>query len=159
MALHEVVAAFLPDARDLRLKWPNDLLLGGAKLAGILLERSNEAVVIGIGVNLAHHPDLPDRPTISIAAQGGTVSPAIFADTLVEAVARWVDRWRHGGVAAVRAAWLQRAHPHGTPIRLHEADGAAVSGLFEGLDGDGALILRLADGRARVIHAGDVFLL
>ncbi|RZL52832.1 MAG: biotin--[acetyl-CoA-carboxylase] ligase, partial [Sphingomonas sp.] len=65
VALHRAVGVFLPDAA--RLKWPNDLLLGDAKLSGILLERSEDAVVVGIGVNLAHHPDLPDRATTSLA--------------------------------------------------------------------------------------------
>lgn len=160
VALHEVVSAFLtPMPGSLALKWPNDLLHNGAKLAGILLERSGDAVVMGIGVNLAYHPDLPDRPTTSLAAQGAAVSVAIFAETLAEAVARWLDRWRGGGVDAIRAAWLACAHPVGTAIRLHEPGGAEVAGLFEGLDAHGALILRLADGRMRVIHAGDVFLL
>ena len=105
-------ARCLPQAEGgLLLKWPNDLLLGGAKLSGILLDRVDDAVIVGIGVNLAHHPDLPGRATTSLAAHGVSVDPAAFLDVLAEAFARWLERWRGEGVAAVRARWLERAHP------------------------------------------------
>ena len=146
-------------AGGLALKWPNDLLLDGAKLSGILLERTDDAVVIGMGVNLAHHPDLPDRPTTSLAANATPVDPAQFAETLAESFARWLARWRGEGLAPVRTRWLERAHPIGTALTARLPDGSAIDGLFHGLDGDGALILRLADGTARVIHAADVFLI
>ncbi|MEG3165977.1 biotin--[acetyl-CoA-carboxylase] ligase [Sphingomonas sp. PB2P19] len=142
-----------------RLKWPNDLLLDGAKLSGILLERADDAVVVGIGVNLAHHPDLPDRPTTSLAAHGTPVDPAQFAETLAETFARWLARWRSEGLGPVRQRWLDRAHPIGTALTARLPDGTAQDGLFDGLDADGALILRLADGGRRVIHAADVFLI
>ena len=141
------------------LKWPNDLLLGGAKLAGILLERVDDAVVIGVGINLAHHPDLPDRPTTSLAAHGIDVVLEPLLDTLAETFARWLSRWRSEGLAPIRARWLSQAHPVGTAITARLPDGTAVDGLFDGLDHDGALVLRLAGGERRVIHAGDVFLL
>lgn len=156
VALHEAAGAYLADPVPLRLKWPNDLLLSGAKLAGILLERVESAVIVGIGVNLAHAPDLPDRATATLAS---AVSPADFAQTLAAAFARWLGRWRGEGLAAVRDAWLARAHGLGTALRLHAPDGEATEGLFDGLAEDGALRLRLADGRGRVIHAGDVFLI
>lgn len=156
VALHEAAGAYLPDAKPLKLKWPNDLLLGGAKLAGILLERIESAVIVGIGANLATAPHLPDRPT---AALGGGLTPAAFLDTLAEAFARWLARWRGEGLATIRDAWAARAHALGTALRLHAPDGEALEGLFDGLAADGALRLRLADGRARVIHAGDVFLI
>lgn len=140
------------------LKWPNDLLVGGAKLSGILLERAEDAVVIGFGVNLAHHPLDIDRRATSFAAHGPAPDPAILAETLAEAFARWLSRWRDG-IAPVRERWLARAHPQGTALTARLSDGSAVDGLFGGLDSQGALILRLADGSTRVIHAGDVFLL
>ncbi len=146
-------------ARGVCLKWPNDLLVDGAKLSGILLERADDAVVVGIGVNLAHHPDLPDRPTTSLAAHGTPVEAGEFAETLAESFARWLARWRSEGLAPVRQRWLDRAHPIGTALTARLPDGTAHDGLFDGLDGDGALILRLADGDRRVIHAADVFLI
>lgn len=143
----------------LSLKWPNDLLLGGAKLAGILLERGGDAVVVGIGVNLCHHPELADRPTTSLAEHRVTIAPDQFAEMLAEAFARWLARWRGEGLAPVRRRWLDRAHSLGTALTVRLPDGSAVDGLFDGLDADGALVLRLAGGERRVIHAGDVFLL
>jgi BirA family biotin operon repressor/biotin-[acetyl-CoA-carboxylase] ligase len=165
VALEEVVRAYLPRPGDngrevpLQLKWPNDLLLDGAKLSGILLEGAGDAVVIGIGVNLAHHPTDLDRLATSLAAHGITPDPADFLDTLAEAFARWLARWRGEGLAPVRARWLERAHAPGTALTARLPDGSATDGLFAGLDHDGALILRLADGTTRVIHAADVFLI
>ena len=144
---------------SLWIKWPNDLLLDGAKMSGILLERAGDAVVVGIGVNLAHHPLDTDRRATSLAAQGVTPEPADFAETLADAFARWLGIWRGQGLAPVRARWLERAHPVGTALTVRLPDGSATDGLFGGLDSDGALNLRLADGTTRVIHAGDVFLL
>lgn len=141
----------------LRLKWPNDLLLHGAKLSGILLERAGDDVVIGIGVNLAHHPDLPDRPTTSLAAHGAALDAAAFAPKLADAIARWIERWRADGFAPVRERWLELAHPIGSPLRAVLPDGDVVEGAFETLDAYGVLILHLADGTRRSIHAGDVF--
>ena len=157
VALHRAVGVFLPDAA--RLKWPNDLLLGDAKLSGILLERSEDAVVVGIGVNLAHHPDLPDRATTSLAATGAMVTAEAFLDVLAEAFGRWLTVWRGQGLAAIRDAWLAAAHPVGTALTVRLPDGGTQDGLFDGLDADGALILRLASGERHVIHAADVFVL
>lgn len=158
IALHETVAAF-DSAADLRLKWPNDLLLGNAKLAGILLERIDDAVVVGIGVNLAHHPDLPGRATTSLAARGISAAVEPFTEALVDVFARRLRQWRGEGLRAVRAGWLERAYPVGTALTVTLPDGGSVEGLFHGLDLDGALILHLASGERRVIYAGDVFLL
>ena len=157
VALEEAVSAYLPGV--ITLKWPNDLLIGGAKLSGILLERAGEAVVVGIGVNLSHHPTDTDRVATSLAAHGVVVDPADFIETLAEAFARWVERWRGEGIDVVRRRWIACAHPVGTPLTARLPDGTAIDGLFDGLDAEGALILRLADGTRRVIHAGDVFLL
>jgi BirA family biotin operon repressor/biotin-[acetyl-CoA-carboxylase] ligase len=158
VALEDAVRTFAPDA-PLTLKWPNDLLIGGAKLSGILLERAEDAVIIGFGVNLAHHPEALDRPATSLAAHGHAPDPQLFLETLAESMARWVNRWRGEGLGAIRDRWLARAHSPGTALTARLADGTSLDGLFEGLTGDGALILRLADGAHRVIHAGDVFLL
>jgi BirA family transcriptional regulator, biotin operon repressor / biotin---[acetyl-CoA-carboxylase] ligase len=152
VALHEVVEIYAP---PVRIKWPNDLLFDGAKLAGVLLEREGDAVIVGFGVNLASHPDSLERPATSLAALGGMApEPAPFLDILARNFSRWLAIWRDRGVAPVRAAWLAAAHPLGTALVTPEGEG-----LFEGLDESGALRLRLADGSLRVIHAGDVFLL
>ncbi|MEO5493475.1 MAG: biotin--[acetyl-CoA-carboxylase] ligase [Sphingomonas sp.] len=157
VAIEEAVGAYLPGAA--RIKWPNDLLIDGAKWSGILLERAGAAVVIGFGANMAHHPTDTDRVATSLAAHGIAVDPADFIETLAEAFARWVERWRGEGIDVVRRRWVERAHPAGTPLTARLPDRSTIDGLFDGLDAEGALILRLADGTRRVIHAGDVFLL
>jgi BirA family biotin operon repressor/biotin-[acetyl-CoA-carboxylase] ligase len=154
VALHETASAFASGQR-LTIKWPNDLLHGPAKLAGILLERADDAVVIGTGVNLAHHPEGLERPTTSLKALAGSAPDlGLFLETLADSFGRWLGRWRGEGLAPVRSAWLAAAHPIGAALSTGIGDG-----LFEGLDETGALRLRLADGTSHVIHAGDVFLL
>lgn len=158
VALDELLQIWLPADR-LTIKWPNDLLVGGAKISGILLEAAGEAVVVGIGVNLAHHPDLPDRAVTSLTAQGATTpAPADFVVDLTESFARWLGRWRSEGLAPILARWQVRAHPIGTALSVREGDGV-IDGLYDGLDADGALRLRSADGSVQIIRAGDVFLL
>lgn len=153
VALEEVASAYAGSGQ-FRLKWPNDLMAGQSKLAGILLERAGDAVVIGFGVNLAHHPEMLERPTASFASLGLAVpDPAGFVIDLAEALARWIARWRGEGLAPVRSRWLDRAHPIGSALVAHGADG-----LFEGLDAQGALLLRRAGGSIETIRAGDVFL-
>lgn len=148
VALHEAVEPHAPAAR---IKWPNDLLVDGAKLAGILLERQGDAVIVGFGVNLAHHPEDLGRPATSLDPP---VAPDPFLRGLAAAFEAWLARWRAEGLAPVRAAWLAAAHPLGTRLMAGDARGT-----FDGLDESGALRLRLEDGGLRIIHAGDVFLL
>lgn len=158
IALHETASAYAP-AAVLILKWPNDLLHGGAKLAGILLEREGDVVAVGMGVNLVHHPDLPDRPTTSIAGcTDAAPDPDTFLTDLAQSFSRWLGEWRGKGLPAIRAEWLRRAHSVGTALSVTLAH-ERLDGLFDGLDENGALRLRLADGRVRAIQAGDVFLL
>lgn len=158
LALAMAVALFDCIAADgLMLKWPNDLVERNtlAKLAGILLERVGDTVVAGFGVNLLHSPDV-GRPTTSLAALG--LAPGTgFAERLADHVARRMADWR-AGLAAIRSAWLERAHPAGTLLSATLPDGSRIDGRFDGLAEDCALRLRLADGTVRAIHAADVFL-
>ena len=152
VALHEAVSRHVP---GIEIKWPNDLVADGAKLAGILLEREGEAVVAGFGVNLAEHPLYVERPATSIAALSGAApDPEALLELLADAFATWLSRWRAEGTPPVRRRWLEAAHPVGTALVTSEG-----AGLFDGLDETGALRLRLEDGVVRLIHAGDVFLI
>lgn len=156
VALAEAVAPFLPGR--VTIKWPNDLLIDGAKLSGILLERGGDnAVVIGFGVNLASYPALPDRPTTSLEVQGVAVTPTAMLDALRARFAAWLEIWRRHDMAAIRTAWEALAHPRGTVLRVRLPDGGEREGAFDGLDASGALRLRVPDGQVLVVHAGDVF--
>lgn len=157
VALHDVANAYAPGV-PFAIKWPNDLMANGAKIAGILLERAENAVVVGLGVNLAWHPEGLERPVSSFASlTGHAPDPGEFCHDLAEAFSRWLGRWRNEGLGAITRAWETSAHAPGTALIANLADGESLSGLFSGLDTDGALKLRLADGTTRAIHAGDVF--
>ena len=158
LAVYEAVLPLLAEPRALVLKWPNDLLLGGAKLAGVLLEREGDAVVVGVGVNLAAAPDLPDRATIALSALGPAPDRDLFAAGLASAFDCELERWRTYGLEPLLRRWQQAAHPPGTPLAVHEPDGTLLAGVYEGLASDGSLLLRLEDGTVRPIHAGDVTL-
>ena len=158
LAVYEAVLPRLADPRALMLKWPNDLLLGGAKLAGILLEREHDYAVIGIGVNLSAAPNLPDRETRAVAHTGPAPTRDDFSRDLAAQMEIEVQRWREFGVDPIRRRWLAAAHPAGTALTVRDAADAFTSGTFDGLDDDGTLRLRLADGAIRAIRAGDVML-
>ncbi len=159
VALHEALKLFAPDAA-IAIKWPNDLVAGTSKLAGILLERTGDSVVVGFGANLAAFPDDVPRPATSLAALAGAAPEAgAVLDALADSFARWLGRWRGEGLSPIRAAWLAAAHPRGTALTTHAPDGSWIEGLFDGLDESGALRLRLADGGIHIVHAGDVFLI
>jgi BirA family biotin operon repressor/biotin-[acetyl-CoA-carboxylase] ligase len=148
VALHEAVSRHTPRAR---IKWPNDITINRAKLAGILLERQGDAVVIGFGVNLACHPEDLDRPAASLGAR---VTPEALLRRLAACFAPSGHPGRAAGPAPVRAAGRAAPHPVGPPPPRGGPDGT-----FDGIDETGALRLRLADGGIRVVHAGDVFLI
>lgn len=153
LALIEAADIAAP-GRGLLLKWPNDLMLGQAKLGGILLERSGDRVVAGFGVNLAAAPSIEDRATASL---GGIVSPQAFAPLLAASFARLLAAWRTAAPDAFARAWLARAHPLGTPLTVHSGKDEIVSGSFAGIETDGALRLAI-DGEMHIVRAGDVFL-
>jgi BirA family biotin operon repressor/biotin-[acetyl-CoA-carboxylase] ligase len=165
-----VAALALGDALDqlagpglqLRYKWPNDLLAGGSKFAGILLESEMAAaggldfVIIGIGVNLVSAPRDLEYPATSLADQGVSgVTPAALLEAFATDFVLWAERWRQEGFAPVRAAWLRRASGIGEAIRVR-LEKLTLDGRFLDLDHDGALVLEGSDGRRR-IAAGEVF--
>jgi len=152
LALIEAVDVGVP-GQPLMLKWPNDVLLAGKKLAGILLERSGDRIAIGFGVNLAAAPDLDDRRAASL---GGALLPQTFAPLLAGSFARLLDLWRRTEPAQLAQAWLARAHPVGSLVKVHSSPIESISGRFEGLEPDGALRIRSDDGSIEVVRAGDV---
>lgn len=151
LALIEAVDVAVPD-QLLMLKWPNDLMLGTAKLAGILLERSGDRVVVGFGVNLASAPKLEGRDA---GALNGALLPQAFAPLLAGSFARMLSLWRASDAEAFARAWLARAHPVGTHLTVHSSAYEKVTGTFDGIEPDGALRLR-RNGDVDLIRAGDV---
>ncbi|OSQ38087.1 biotin [Thalassospira mesophila] len=145
-----------------KCKWPNDLMVNGRKLCGILLEsaslsgRDTDYLVIGTGVNIAFHPDDVDRPSTSLADLGAMIR----IEDLISAYSARIDdllaQWHARGFDAVRESWLARAYGFGEPIvaRLSER---TLNGTFVGLDHGGSLILKDENGTEHVIGAGEVF--
>ena len=150
---------------ELLLKWPNDILLAGEKVAGMLLENigstaeNRSVVVIGTGINLANHPESLPQPAVSLAAYGMTITPAEALEVLAATTHEWLARWSEGNsFPSIRRAWLDRAGPAGRPLRV-KINGEETEGVYGGLDADGALRLLTADGSEYRIAAGDVFFL
>lgn len=164
LAVGEAILHWLPPRIELCYKWPNDVLLDGRKVSGILLESQAAAdgqtawLVLGLGINLVSSPDDNDveHPATSLAAVGlGGVMPEAMLESVGEAFIGWYERWCSDGFAPVREAWLARAQGLGATIRVR-LPGEEAAGCFAGLDEDGVLLLDGAEGRRR-IAAGDVF--
>lgn len=162
LAVSDTVAGLAPNA-ETRVKWPNDVLVDGRKIAGILLESASGPgaaplwLAIGIGINLAHFPHGTEFPAASIAAvTGKSPSPHDTLGNLASHFAKWYEVWRAEGFLPIRDAWLARAAKLGERIRARLTNEEA-SGVFEGIDETGALILRESAGKVRTIAAGDVY--
>jgi len=162
LSVADTLVPLIPPQLRLRLKWPNDVLLDGRKLAGILLESVTNAgataefVVIGVGINLASSPGTAEYPATSLAeADIAEVEPGEALAAFVAAFARWAARWRAEGFAPIRAAWLGRASGVGEAVSVR-LDRSTLTGRFAGLDEAGALLLEQEAG-CRRIAAGDVF--
>lgn len=163
-AVEAIAAAAGAPLTGLRLKWPNDVLIGEAKCAGILPESqigaagSEAVVVIGIGINLVTHPNRLGRAATDLAAHGVSVQPETMLGFLAEAVERWVALWDLGaGFARVRAAWLGWAGEVGESLSVHTGR-EHIAGTYLGLDDSGALLMRDGEGRSRRLTFGDVTL-
>ncbi len=158
LAVYDAVMALAPTlASRLAVKWPNDLLLDGEKVAGILIEAEGAAAVAGIGVNCAHHPAETSFPATDLVAGGVSISPAQLFQSLSKTMLLRLQQWdRSVGFAAIRADWLARATGLGQDIRVR-LPGQELAGRFHDLDETGRLLLRLADGRVQTISAGEVF--
>ncbi len=158
-----VVAVAVAEAVDqvagpgTRLKWPNDVLREGAKLAGILLERlDNGAVLAGIGLNVAHRPDGMPYAVTSLHALGCAAAPDAVLDAVLDRLDAGWGAWRVDGFAAVLARWRLRGPALGAPLQVRLGP-EVVAGEFAGLRQDGALLLDTQAGR-RTLVAGDVLL-
>lgn len=157
-------AGALEKGAGLRLKWPNDILIGPAKAGGILVESSRRGAqagmlaVVGVGLNLASAPAELAPGATYLARHGLPLSPRKALCFLAGAMDAWLETWNDGqGFARIREAWLQRAGAAGEPLTVHASEGP-VDGRFVGLDAEGALVIAGPDGRERRFTFGDVTL-
>ncbi len=141
------------------LKWPNDILIGSAKLAGILLETSQNTalnVAIGMGVNLAFHPDNTSYPATNCATQGAPISVPQFLSALSDAFAQKLKVFDRGAnFCTIRDEWLLHTHTLGAPLKV-QSQTEQIEGQFGGIDENGSLILNQGNN-THLIHAGDVY--
>jgi BirA family biotin operon repressor/biotin-[acetyl-CoA-carboxylase] ligase len=162
LAVHDALIDVAPALQPvLALKWPNDILCGAAKLAGILIEGERVAdkfaVAVGVGVNCRHHPALTAYPATDLAAAGAAATAADLLAALSGRMTERLGQWDRGaGFAGVRGDWLARAAGLGGDLRVR-LSGRELLGRFEALDEHGRLLLRLADGGLQAITAGEVF--
>lgn len=166
LALAETAEALLPEGRTVLCKWPNDILIDGAKVAGILLESSLGAgggldwLVVGCGLNCASHPADSRWPATDLETAGAGGRPvASVLEELTAAMDRWHGVWQRDGFAPVRTAWLDRGHGVGETVCLiqggHESN-TELTGRFAGLGEDGALLLDRGGGSAEPVRSGEV---
>ena len=161
LALRDAFETLTGTPQAFALKWPNDVLCNGAKIAGILLEANLPCLAIGIGVNLIAAPDPAlleegaTPPTTLLAATGLRVTPEAFLDALAPAYQHWESLFQTQGFAPLRAAWLSHAARLGEPIRARTGS-ETHHGTFRGLDDTGALLLQTPQG-LKPIPAAEVF--
>lgn len=163
LALYEALAQALPDITGrLKIKWPNDLLLDGKKLSGILLEAQPDsfgrtAVVIGCGINCQHFPDNPLYPATSLETAGFDLSPNELFSHLAHSMARQLRIWAQGvGFSNIRRDWLDRCQGLGQEIVARFSD-REIAGKFIDLNEDGLLLLCDKMGQIHKISAADIF--
>lgn len=163
VSIAEMLEDILPEPERVTLKWPNDVLVDGKKIAGILLEsfcdqKQNERwIVVGIGINILHAPERVAYPSTYLQEQGlDIVSAKIILSRLLYHFGQRYEMACVDGFQDVRAAWLKRAHAVGDTLRITLPD-AIIEGTFNGLSNQGELILKDGDGTVHAIAAGDVF--
>lgn len=167
LSLSDALAACAPQATSsnggiaLELKWPNDMIAGGAKFVGILLESEtasdgHTAIVVGIGVNVASAPEGMPYPATCLGDLGWTITAESVFEALSDAWVKRFAQWDEGrGMATIRDAWLSRAAGVGGPVSVALGN-RDIRGVFESIDADGRLIVRTADGNRVPVAAGDV---
>jgi len=158
LAVYDLLANHLINARAILLKWPNDVLVNNAKISGILLENTSDKIVVGIGLNVAFHPELPDRQATSVhhANPDNDKTAADILEDLAPLFSKRVCQWREHGEQSILRDWQNHAHQHGDILNVSISKNEKISGEYAGLTETGALRLRKAEGTLIEIHAGDI---
>lgn len=164
LAVYDAICTELSPGRDVKIKWPNDILIGGCKTSGILLEgealkSGHHALVIGCGINIAHKPEDVLYPVTCLADEGSTTSPDLLFARLYQSMERMLKLWNKGeGTVDIVREWKAVAAGIGKPVTVN-LTGGSISGVFSGIDEQGLMLLDLPDGSRQSIAAGDVFFL
>jgi len=157
LAIHDAVSQWIDSKHRLVCKWPNDLLLNGKKLSGVLIETQNDWCLVGIGLNLEKVPEEVSEVAISLTDVSATVSASKSVSGVVSAFGDRLEEWKQHGFDPVREAWLERAHGIGAEITARFPSGDMERGKFRGIDGTGALVLERDGGDTRKIAAAEIF--
>ncbi|WP_082700924.1 biotin--[acetyl-CoA-carboxylase] ligase [Erythrobacter sp. YT30] len=160
LAVFDAIRPCLMNDTPMLLKWPNDVMVFGDKIAGILLERAAHSVIVGIGINVSYAPELPDRKTISIAYANGKFAngPDSVLDGLAQKFAQRLSDWREKPLSETLLEWTVRSHRFDDRLRITGSDGEQIHAWYRGIDEHGALRIQPLGARETTVHAGDVTL-
>ncbi len=161
LAVYDCVRRCLSDHTVMLLKWPNDLLIRGEKIAGILLERQDDCVVVGIGINVSHAPAISGRKTTDIVCENNKFEsgPGEVLNMLAGHFAKRLAEWRDQSLSHTALEWAIRSHRFNDRLRVTGSEGKVLQGYYRGITPDCGLRIQPIDSQEQVIHAGDVSLL
>lgn len=161
LACYDALSEHMSKPEMLTLKWPNDLLIGSAKTAGLLLERASESkaegecVVIGFGINIAGHPDDVNFPATHMAEHAPDIEKVDVLEALAQAMVHWLAVWQNGeNFSGIRSAWTQRAYGLDQKIAV-DMETKRITGTFKGINDNGAMLIETSNGNVETIMAGD----
>lgn len=157
LAVRDAVSVYAGTTSTISCKWPNDLLLNGKKVCGILIEALDDYYAVGVGINLALVPNAVEDKAISLADIDLLVEPSVMLNCVVSSFGYWNKIWHKVGFSVVRAAWLNAAYGINQPITARFPDGTEEQGRFQGIDEEGALVLERVDGSDQKINAAEIF--
>ncbi|MGY8986396.1 MAG: biotin--[acetyl-CoA-carboxylase] ligase, partial [Sphingomonadales bacterium] len=163
LAVWDVISKITPSSLNIKCKWPNDILLNGKKIAGILLESSAQRnngvnlIVLGVGINLTHCPEVTSYPTTSLKQENGfAVDAKEMLTSLIFFTDKWIKVWENFGFGAIRTAWLEKAYNLNGLINVNLQNNN-ITGIFKGLSANGGLILKPEGEPERIIYSGEIF--
>ncbi|RJY08566.1 biotin--[acetyl-CoA-carboxylase] ligase [Aurantiacibacter aquimixticola] len=160
LAVFDTVERSLLPRTSVMLKWPNDVLVREAKIAGVLLERQGNHVCVGIGINVSYSPEILGRKTTHIGYENGKFAngPESVLDLLEDRFAARLAAWRQQPLSHTLLEWAVRSHRYDDQLRVTDPTGERLSGNYRGIDHTGALRIAPQGSAERVLHAGDVML-
>ncbi|MEY3197316.1 MAG: hypothetical protein RLZZ59_687 [Pseudomonadota bacterium] len=158
LAVYDSIAPLLQN-KHLSLKWPNDIMIEDSKVGGILLEsvtHNNELyIIIGVGLNIQHAPDKISTAT-SLNNHGIDVSPAYLLSSIIEKLEILIENWFTQGFQLIREKWLKSSYKLGEVVTIG-SDNKRATGIFESINEEGGIVLKIASGEKYVLSTGEVF--